>query len=177
MVFQNKLITISILISITIYLISSCSLINNPNQTVNLNQLQQEIDKQQSYYSGFWRSCMENFTTYSDDTLEKITNYCEKRLKQAVDNDYYNGEKDGKLFPFVSTTKDFTNNNEYEFYRGGWNECYIDVVTMSDLKGQQLLDFCSGILAESKSKDWSNKKNDKFPEQPKVILATPEPQS
>ena len=162
---------ILLIISISLF-ISSCSSTSTSNQ----DQLKQEIAKQQSYYAGYWRSCMENFTTYSNDNLDKITKYCKDRLKQAVDNDYYNGEQKGNFVKFVSTEKDFANIYEYEFYRGGWNECFIDVVTMSDLKDQQLLDFCSNVLVDAKAKDWSNKKNATFSDQPIIILATPEPQ-
>lgn len=172
---KNRLITtiktLSMTIFISVFLATCGGATVDVSATATAQQrLKEEIARQKSFYAGYFRSCEENYFEYTTETADAIYTYCKNRLGQAVDDDFYTNGATVLIAPFTKSAQDFNNIYEYQFHRGIWSECYVDVTTMSQLTGTQLLDFCNNVIIEAITKKWSIQADARIPAFPEIKL-------
>lgn len=120
------------------------------------------------YLLGRWHQCIVNISLYSDNnpTAQEAIDYCTKRQQNTIDNL-------GKVItnPFPAKLEDFPGQKEYEYYRAVWDQCFVDVITASQLTTKGMDDFCTDIIKKAIEKKQID--HDGFPEMPELSPSKP----
>lgn len=123
----------------------------------------------QEYNNGHWDQCIVNIVLYSDNdslTSDQAIHNCEILYQKWL------SDPQPVYLPFPKLPEDFGSLQEYEYYLGTWDRCWIDVVTYGkkDITDQERLGFCSSALDSSIAKN--QRENQKMPPPPTPLPKT-----